>query len=169
GEAAGDYDLNDRLRYGAGIDVQSAVVVAAPEGVTTNADWTGQGAEGVDENMITTGVTLEAGASHVYRVEVIASMDRASVTPGDLECPAPGSGDEGGFANTAGLTHNGEDQDAEACVSPPLIEITKSLSGAVTPVDGEQGVYDASYELTVTNSGAGAGVYDLDDQLAPGE
>ncbi len=39
----------------------------------------------------------------------------------------------------------------------------------MTPVDGEDGVYDATYEVTVTNSGAGAGGYDLDDQLAPGE
>lgn len=169
GAAEGDYDLSDRLRYGAGIDVESADITSAPDGVALNGGWTGQGAEGAGENVIATDVTLAAGATHTYRVVIIASMDRAVVTPGDLVCPAPGSGADGGFANTADLTHNGEPQDAEACVSPPLIEITKSLSGAVTPVDGQDGVYDATYELTVTNSGAGAGVYDLDDQLAPGE
>ncbi|MGM7680096.1 DUF7507 domain-containing protein [Microbacterium sp. A94] len=168
GQTTGDYDLSDRLRYGSGIEVQSAAVVSGPEGIETNAEWTGQGAKGADENVIVTGIALDAGEVHTYRVEVIASMDRAVVTPGDLICPAPGS-DAGGFANTAGLTHNGEDQDADACVSAPLIEITKSLSGAVTPVDGEDGVYDATYELTVANSGAGAGVYNLDDQLAPGD
>ncbi|MGM7698619.1 DUF7507 domain-containing protein [Microbacterium sp. A84] len=169
GQVVGDYDLSDRLRYGAGIEVQSAAVVSGPEGIETNAEWTGQGAKGADENVIVTGIALDAGEVHTYRVEVIASMDRAVVTPGDLICPAPGSDADGGFSNTAGLVHNGEDKDADACVSAPLIEITKSLSGAVTPVDGEDGVYDATYEITVTNSGAGAGVYNLDDQLAPGD
>ncbi|WP_309104433.1 hypothetical protein [Microbacterium sp.] len=168
GQATGDYDISDRLRYGAGIEVETASVVNG-DGIATNAGWTGQGADGAAENVIASDVALDAGEVHTYRVEVIASMDREVVTPGDLVCPAPGSGDAGGFSNTAGLTHNGEDQDADACVTPPLITIAKSLSGAVTPVDGQDGVYDATYEITVTNSGPGAGVYNLDDELAPGE
>lgn len=169
GQATGQYDMTDRLRYGNGIEVESATVVSGPEGVTTNPDWTGQGAIDAAENVISTDVGLDAGEVHTYRVRVIASMDRDVVTPGDLVCPAPGSDEPGGFSNTAGLTHNGEPQNADACVPPPLITITKSLSGAVTPVDGQDGVYDATYELTVTNSGPGAGVYDLDDRLEPGE
>ncbi|MCK2028071.1 hypothetical protein KZC56_17375 [Microbacterium sp. SSW1-47] len=169
GQATGQYDMTDRLRYGNGIEIESATVVSGPDGVTTNPDWTGQGAVDAAENVISTDVDLDAGEAHTYRVRVVASMDREIVTPGDLVCPTPGSNEPGGFSNTAGLTHNGEDQDADACVTPPLIEITKSLSGAVTPVDGQDGVYDATYELTVTNSGPGAGVYDLDDRLAPGE
>jgi uncharacterized repeat protein (TIGR01451 family) len=170
GQAAGDYNVSDQLQYGAGLEVVSSEITASPEGVELNAGWTGLGAEADDaENTIASGVTLAAGATHTYRVAVVASMDRAVVTPGDLECPAPGSGESGGFANTAGLTHNGEDQADDACVTPPLIEITKSLSGAVAPVDGQPGVYDATYEITVSNSSPGAGIYDLDDELAPGE
>jgi len=169
GQATGQYDMTDRLRYGAGIGIESATIVSGPEGVTTNPDWTGQGAVDAAENVISTDVALDAGEVHTYRVRVVASMDRDVVTPGDLVCPAPGSDEPGGFSNSAGLVHNGEPQDADACVTPPLITITKSLSGAVTPVDGQDGVYDATYELTVTNSGPGAGVYDLDDQLAPGD
>jgi uncharacterized repeat protein (TIGR01451 family)/LPXTG-motif cell wall-anchored protein len=167
GQAEGDYDLSDRLRYGNGIVVESTTIVGAP--VEANSGWTGQGMEGSDENVIVEGQSLAPGDSHTFRIVVVASLDQAVVTPADLECPAPGSEEAGGFSNTAVLVHNGEDQDAEACVSAPLIEITKSLSGAVTPVEGEVGHYDATYEITVTNSGAGAGIYNLDDQLAPGE
>jgi uncharacterized repeat protein (TIGR01451 family)/LPXTG-motif cell wall-anchored protein len=170
GQAAGDYTVTDQLQYGDGLEVQSAEITDSPDGVELNDGWTGQGAAAdAAENVIASDVTLDAGVTHTYRVTVIASMDTAAVTPGSLECPAPGSSESGGFANTAGLTHNGEDQPDDACVSPPLIEITKSLSGAVTPVDGQPGQYDASYEVTVTNSGPGAGTYDLDDELNPGD
>jgi len=169
GQASGDYTVTDQLQYGDGLDVESALVTSSPAGVMLNAGWTGQGAAADDaENVIASDVTLGAGATHTYRVTVIASMDAATVTPGALECTAPGSGDSGGFANTAGLTHNGEDQTDDACATAPLIETTKTLSGAVTPVVGQPGVYDATYEITVTNSGPGAGLYDLDDELNPG-
>ncbi|MGM1016997.1 MAG: DUF7507 domain-containing protein [Actinomycetota bacterium] len=168
GQASGEYDLTDRLRYGAGIEVESSAIVDAPDGVEPSSDWTGQGAVGADENVIVTDQQLEVGETHVFRVVVVASMDQDVVTPADLVCPEPGLNEPGGFANTAGLVHNGEDQTDIACVTTPLIKITKSLSGAVTPVDGEDGVYDATYEITVTNSGPGAGDYDLDDELAPG-
>lgn len=167
GQAPGDYDMSDRLMYGDGLDVQESAIIDGPDDVTPNADWTGQGAEGAAENEIVADQPLEVGETHTFRVEVIATMDRSVVTPDTLACPAPG--EAGGFANTAELEHNGEEQNAAACVPPPLIEIDKSLSGAVVPVDGQDGVYDATYELTVTNSGPGTGVYDLDDQLAPGE
>ncbi|WP_162893238.1 DUF7507 domain-containing protein [Microbacterium halotolerans] len=169
GQSTGDYDLSDRLRYGAGIDVESAEIIDAPDGVEPSSDWTGQGAAGAAENVIVTDQPLDADETHVFRVVVVASMDQDVVTPADLVCPEPGSNEPGGFANTAGLVHNGEDQTDIACVTTPLIKTTKSLSGAVTPVDGEDGFYDATYEITVTNSGAGAGDYDLDDELAPGE
>jgi uncharacterized repeat protein (TIGR01451 family) len=164
GQAAGDYDLVDELRYGAGIDIASAKVITAPDGVETNAGWTGRG-----KNTIDTGVGLAKGATHTYQVQVVVSLDRDVVTPATLACPEPGSGEPGGLANTGVLTHNGEDTDDEVCATLPLIEVTKSLSGAVTPVDGQDGVYDATYQLTVTNRGPGAGVYDLADELAPGE
>ncbi|UFU03759.1 DUF11 domain-containing protein [Ruania suaedae] len=167
GQETGDYELSDRLMYGEGLEVESASILTAPDGVEPNEDWTGQGEEGAQENVIVSGQPLEVDETHTFRVQIVASMDRDIVTPGDLECPEPG--ETGGFANSAALTHNGEDQDAEVCVPPPLIDVVKSLSGAVVPVDGEPGVYDATYEITVTNSGAGDGVYDLDDQLAPGE
>ncbi|MDP3952576.1 LPXTG cell wall anchor domain-containing protein [Microbacterium sp.] len=170
GAAAGDYDIADQLRYGDGIVIESAGVVAAPAGVSTNAGWTGEG-DAIDsaENEIASDVTIDANGVHTYQVQVVVSLDRDTVTPGSLVCPAPGSDESGGLANTTELTHNGESQDDDACASLPLIDIAKSLSGAVAPVDGQDGVYDATYEITVINSGSGAGAYDLDDTLAPGE
>ncbi|WP_261166461.1 DUF11 domain-containing protein [Microbacterium sp. Marseille-Q6965] len=170
GGAAGDYDVRDQLRYGDGIVVESATVSTAPVGVTPEAGWTGQGADLRDaENLVAGGIELEAGGTHTYQVQVVVSMDRDVVTPEDLACPAPGSGDRGGLANTVELEHNGETRDDEDCAPLPLIDTTKSLSGAVTPVDGQDGVYDVTYEITAINRGPGAGSYDLDDTLAPGD
>lgn len=169
GQAAGEYDLTDELQYGEGIVVEAATVAAAPEGVDLDEGWTGQGPVGSAENVIATGVTLAGDTSHTYQVLVTVSLDQAVVTPETLQCAEPGSGESGGLANSTELTHNGESMVDEACVSLPLIDFTKSLSGAVTPVDGEGGVYDVAYELTVTNHGPGAGAYDLDDTLAPGD
>ncbi|MTG87845.1 DUF11 domain-containing protein [Cellulosimicrobium sp. BIT-GX5] len=169
GQASGEYDLVDRLQYGEGVVVESATVVSAPDGVVTEAGWTGQGAAGSPENVVAEGVTLGADSAHTYQVQVVVSLDRAVVTPESLQCPEPGSGEGGGLANSTELTHNGETSADDACASLPLIDIVKSLSGAVTPVEGEPGQYDAVYEITVTNAGPGDGLYDLTDELAPGE
>ncbi|NOV97369.1 DUF7507 domain-containing protein [Isoptericola halotolerans] len=168
GQAPGDYDLVDRLLYGEGVVVESAAVTA-PDGVATNASWTGLGAEGAAENVIATDVTLAEDSDHTYQVDVTVSLDRETVTPGALDCPEPGSGQSGGLANSTELTHNGEVRDDEVCAPLPLIDLTKSLAGAVMPVDGEDGVYDVTYSLEVTNRGPGAGSYDLSDTLTPGE
>ncbi|PJJ70638.1 putative repeat protein (TIGR01451 family) [Diaminobutyricimonas aerilata] len=167
GEAAGDYDVVDRLQYGDGIVIESADVITLPGGVADPATWTGQGAEGADENVVATDIPLAPAASHTYQVQTVVSLDRDVATPTSLACPAPG--DSGGLANSVELTHNGETFDDDVCAPLPFIEIDKSLSGAVVPVDGEDGVYDVTYEVTVTNSGPGAGEYDLVDELAPGE
>ncbi|WP_407320272.1 hypothetical protein UQW22_07420 [Isoptericola halotolerans] len=168
GAATGDYDLSDELQYGEGIDILESAVVSAPDGVSTNSGWTGRGAAGAPENVIVAGESLDAGASHTFQVEVVASLDLETVTAETLECPEPGSGESGGFANTAELVHNGEVQVDEACTEPPLIDIAKSITGAVAPVEGDDGVYDATYELEVTNRGPGAGEYDLTDTLTWG-
>ncbi|MBN0039100.1 DUF11 domain-containing protein [Cellulosimicrobium cellulans] len=170
GQAAGEYDVRDQLRYGNGITVESADVITTPAGVTAEAGWTGQGGDIKDAaNLIAGGVNLDAGGTHTYQVQVVVSLDLDVVTPADLTCPAPGSGENGGLANTVELEHNGETSEDEDCAPLPLIEITKSLSGAVTPVAGQDGVYDVVYEVTATNRGPGAGIYDLDDTLAPGD
>ncbi len=62
GGAAGEYDVFDRLHYGDGIEILDAAVTTAPDGVETNAGWTGRGAETSDpENLVASGVELAAG------------------------------------------------------------------------------------------------------------
>lgn len=166
GEAAGEYELTDELQYGDGVSVVSAAVVTAPGEVEPNSGWTGQGEPGSDVNLIAGGVALDVAATHTYQVQVRVSLDQASVTPDTLACTP---GEAGGLANTAELTHNGETQSDDECASLPLIDIVKSIAGAIAPVDGAPGQYDVTYELTVTNRGPAAGSYDLDDQLEPGD
>lgn len=172
GSASGDYDLDDRLRYGDGIEIVSAAVVSSPDGVDTLTSWTGTGATGAEQNDIVRGQALAAGEVHVYRVEVVVTFGDAVLegsAPAGLTCPEPGSEQNGALANTAGLSHNGEDRSDDACATLPLIDIVKEVAGAVVPVAGQDGVYDVSYRIRVTNSGQAVGQYDLDDRLAPGE
>jgi len=118
GAATGAYDLTDRLRYGAGIQVKTATITSAPEGVTPSPTWTGQGADGDPVNVVASDVELGAGGTHVYQVQVVATLDTAAVNESTFTCPAPGSGEPGGFANTAGIDHNDLTDSAEACDTP---------------------------------------------------
>lgn len=169
GDAAGEYDLSDRLRFGDGVGVESAAIVDGPDGVDTEAGWTGVGDEGSAENVVVRDVSLDPGDTHTYRVEVVVALDRDVVTGQTLECPPTGTDADGGLFNTAVLTHDGGDLDGDACATLPLIDIAKSISGAVAPVEGGDGAYDVTYTLEVTNRGAGAGTYDLTDALDAGD
>jgi hypothetical protein len=141
GAEQGDYTVTDQLRYGAGITVTGASVTEAPEGVTVAEGWTGLGEDGAGENTLAEGV-LAAGGTHTYRVVVTATVDTDAADASTLTCPEPGSGQAGGFANTAGIAHNGLTDGAEACalpewpedVPPPLAAtggtIAVSIAGA---------------------------------------
>ena len=118
GDAAGTYALTDRLRFGAGIDVTSAKVMATPKGVTAAKSWTGQGVEGDDANVVAADVDLGAGDTHTYRVQVQATVDGDATDGSTFTCPESGSGKPGGFANTAGIGHNGLADTADACATP---------------------------------------------------
>lgn len=117
GAVAGDYQVTDRLRYGAGLEVTAASVTQSPEGVTLSPDWTGEGADGAAENVVADGA-LDAGVTHVYRVQVRSTLDTAAANASTFACPAPGSGQAGGFANTAGVGHNDLTGAAGACAAP---------------------------------------------------
>ena len=135
GAAEGEYTLTDRLRYGAGIDVETARVTESPEGVELAQGWTGRGAEGADENVVASGV-LAAGDAHTYRVRVTAALDTERADATTLACPAPDADGRGGFANTAGVGHNGLTGTATACeipewpedVPPPLATTGATIS-----------------------------------------
>src|SRR5690606_81526 len=107
GSAEADYDLSDRLRYGDGIEIVSAELTTAPDGVTSNPAWAGLGAEGAAENVIASGVGIAAGDAHTYQVEVVVEMDEHTIDPAALQCPPPGAGGNGGLANSVSLDSNG--------------------------------------------------------------
>ena len=168
GGADGTYTIDDQLRFGAGVVIASAGVITTPEGVTASETWTGQGPAGDAANVIAADVVLPAQGEHLYQVQVVVSLDQETVTPETLVCPEPGSGEAGGLANTTSIVHNNLTGTDEACVSLPDIDVTKDVTVEPAAVEGEPGVYEVTYALTVTNSGAGEGTYDLDDALRLG-
>ncbi|MBZ2196746.1 SdrD B-like domain-containing protein [Occultella gossypii] len=166
GELEGVYDVTDRLRFAAEAQIASSAVSSTPDGVTASDSWTGQGAEGAPENVIAADVALAGGATHTYQVQVVVAMVPEELTDEVLACPVPGSDENQGLANTAGLGHNDLTADAEACVVPPRIAIDKTIVEGPTQ-DGES--YSITYQIEVTNTGGVTGSYDLSDQLRYGE
>ncbi|MEE6289141.1 isopeptide-forming domain-containing fimbrial protein [Georgenia sp. MJ173] len=166
GGAAADYEITDRLMFGGDVQLESAAVVTAPEGVETNADWTGLGDAGADENVIAQGVTLEAEGTHTYQVQAVVSLDEAELDLSTLQCPPPGSAGTGGLANSAGLTHNGIVAVGEACASLPVIELDKTVSEG--PVANGDFTWTITYDVVVENVGEATGTYDVADELRYG-
>ncbi|WP_189636373.1 hypothetical protein, partial [Arthrobacter sp. NamB2] len=118
GAAQGIYTLTDQLRFGAGIQVRDAAVTSTPDGVPASEAWVGTGSAGSKENVIASDVSLAASQVHTYRVEVVATVDGDAANSTTFACPAIGTGDRGGFANTAGIGHNGLSDEAAACATP---------------------------------------------------
>ncbi len=137
GQADGQYDLTDRLRFGKAIQVREAQVTGTPEGVTALGTWTGRGSEGAAENVVVTDVALPAGAEHTYRVEVVSTLG-SGTDASTFTCPEPGSGEPGGFANTAGVGHNALTDSADACATPdePVVGSTGPLPRTGATVGG---------------------------------
>ena len=161
GGSAGTYDLDDELLYGSSVTVQSTSVDnTTPGGLPVNAGW-----NGVGSTDIATDVPIAAGATHVYTVTVVASVDPATVTFANSDCPV-GPGETGsGFANRASLSVGGNTVTDEACEEFPAVVVDKQVTGTPTPLGANQ--YEVVYEVTATNTGAGAGVYDLAGRARP--
>lgn len=117
GSAAADYTLTDRLRFGTGITVKDAIAIQAPDGIVPDGAWTGRGAAGAAENVVASG-SIDPDTTHTYRVQVTAVLDTKTADRTALVCPAPGTGDGGGFANTAGVESNGLAGADDACAVP---------------------------------------------------
>ncbi len=134
GAAAGLYTVSDQLRFGDGIEVLDAVVSSAPDGVEVEDTWTGQGTDGAQENTVAIDVDLDSGQVHTYQVTVTAILDEDLDAEGPaFTCPAPGSGDTGAFANTAGVESNDLVATDEACEVPEVP--TPPTPGETPPAD----------------------------------
>ncbi|GAA2827668.1 hypothetical protein GCM10010471_06460 [Leucobacter komagatae] len=131
------YDLSDALAFGDGIDVKSASWTgpAGAKGDFAEATWSAD---------IVKGAAIAAGATHEYRVSVIADVTASAVEGGSTACAAEGEG--GGFLNTAELNSGGDTTRVTACAEPvfPTIEKTGTSS-----VDNGDGTFDIEYRITV--------------------
>ena len=124
-------------------------------------------------NLLAAGQSLAGGASDVYTLTFNVSLDAAAAagtagSAGYVDCASGNAGnspDSDNFAlyNVSGLDANDDgtpDTYDDACEDLPVISHEKLAGGVVQNVDG---TYTVTYTVTVTNAGAVAGTYGLDD------
>jgi hypothetical protein len=103
------YDLADRLRLGAAIDVKSAAVVNTTPGGILTSGW-----NGTTNPIVTSGRAIEAGAIDTYSVTLRIATD-ASAPTDQLDCGLTVGQIDTGLRNTATATSGGVDHTAAAC------------------------------------------------------
>lgn len=145
------YSLNDELRYGQGLNPEVATWRKF-EGTNSKSVKDGLWANpGTNKTAaLAQNDVIKRGATHRYRVTVIASLEQGTTDPAGRACVfTSGAPEPGGFLNTASLAPDGlEQQDASACAEPEVPEIVK-VGKQVEPIG--DGVYEATYLLTVRN------------------
>ena len=122
---------------------------------TLTAGWTG----GTGHTELAKG-TIPNGATHVYTLTTTVTLG-TSVNPADLVCSE--ASPTKGFWNTASVTNGIGGNDSSACtsVTPPKVSIVKSDA---TVAQGTDGVWDLTYQVSVTNESATASAsYSLTD------
>ncbi|MEU0885620.1 hypothetical protein ABZ345_44155 [Lentzea sp. NPDC005914] len=144
------YDLTEELLPGKGISVVSATTTASP------------GWNGADEQKIANGVAIGAGERDIYLLTVVYVVNVVYATSTTTDCQVEDGEIGSGFAGRAIVTGLGLPRTASACAEAPVLSINHTMTG-LTP--HEDGSHTAVYEIAVTNLGAGAGHYDLTDDL----
>ncbi|SFR86024.1 hypothetical protein SAMN05428970_3250 [Agromyces sp. CF514] len=150
------YTLDDTLRFGPEIDIQSASWTGE-----TSGSWADPTADPTAE-LVPTNKVIGIDAVHTYTVTVTATVDAAAFEdPTTNTCAFTENDQNVGFLNEAALTSNGIVSTDTGCALPAEPEIEKSTVGDVTQVGDH---WEATYEITVTNLSADQDlVYDLDD------
>ncbi|AWE41620.1 hypothetical protein DDD63_01290 [Actinobaculum sp. 313] len=166
-EAVGRYTLSDTPSFGDGLTVLSAQV-------RQPGDDEAQDLEGTGPWTLATDRTITADGTHEYHVIVLAQADLgANGIPDTAVCEPDGSDGPGqGFYNAATVSSAGKTSDADACASPAVPEIVKSLDSSDQRLaDGAwDGTWDLEYSITVSNPSADiAVVYTLVDTPALGD
>lgn len=143
------YDLVDdpQAHLPAGVTVISGAV--SPDGA-----W-----NGTSETTVADDATLAPHSTTTYTITVVVSV-APSVSADALDCAT----DDGGLVNSATLTSGNQVIDDDACLSvtPPTIVHEKSVTAVSQNADG---TWTVVYDVTVTNTGSVAGLYDLRDEL----
>lgn len=141
-----EYDLEDELDFGDGIEPTSASVTS-DNGVTVNAGW-----DGVADTVVATDATIPALGSHTYTVTVTAEVD-AELDPDAADC-AVADGKGTGFLNAGSIEFwNGTDGD-DACAPLPISDLAIEKDGEFS-VDFEPAVgpTEFDYDIVVENLG----------------
>ncbi|WP_194288496.1 DUF6923 family protein [Ornithinicoccus halotolerans] len=159
----GTYDLRDELLLSDAVNVAAGptAVNVTPGGIAVNG-----GFDGVDDTLVAGGIDIAAGETHTYTVEVDVAVSLDDVTPENSDCTLEPGEAGTGVMNQANLEIDGQTLEDEDCEAFPATTIDKEVASGPTALGN--GEYEVVYELTVTNSGAGADVYDLDDELRYG-
>ena len=143
------YDLEDdpQATLPAGVTVVSGSV--SPAG-----SWNGTTATTLADD-----ATLAPHSTTTYTVTIVVSV-APTVTADALDCAAP----DGGLVNSATLTSGNQVVVDDACltVTTPTIVHDKTVTSTTQNPDG---TWTIVYDVTVTNTGSIAGLYDLSDEL----
>ncbi|WP_046772467.1 SdrD B-like domain-containing protein [Jiangella alkaliphila] len=163
-EVPTDYDLEDALRFGTGIEIVDGSVVAAntvPGTITTRPEY-----DGVTDLLIVEDEPIGALESHEYTVTVqfTVNLPNPPAQPDPSDCTLAGDGGEDGTGlyNDANSSFNGYPDTDTECREVGQPTHDKTLISA-TPIGNGQ--WEIVYGIDVTNKGVQATLYDLADEL----
>lgn len=164
-----EYDLEDELQFGEGIQVNSADATGPSDQA---ADWNGD-----SNTALATDQVVAYDDADVYTVTVNATVTEQAWTDDTVECLPDGT--PGGFRNTATVRTGGveaptaarstaDSSDATAfeasatdCGEPGHATVAKTVLGA--PTKNADGTWKVRYGITVTNGSEHDLYYDLVD------
>ncbi|MFN0110869.1 MAG: SdrD B-like domain-containing protein [Blastocatellia bacterium] len=161
GSATGTYNLDDAFQFGTGVSVVGVPAVAYSGastdvlGTAINPAFTGA----VPNQRIVTNETVAAGRTDVFTITVSIVVDPMTASTSSLDCSMDLGETGTGTRNTASIAGDGNGS-ATACQPLPLINVLKIQPA---PIPTGANTYLLTYTLTVSNVGAAAGTYNLND------
>jgi protocatechuate 3,4-dioxygenase beta subunit len=169
GGATGTYSLIDSPMF------DDDITIIAGGWITNQAccpSIAGDFVGNIESIVIASGASIAAGATDTYTIDFLVSLDleEGSTDEGDNEYTAcsesgngPGSNPGEGLYNLAELDRNSDgtiDVEDDACDDLPNIVLDKEF---VSAIQLEDGTYDVTYSIDVTNTGGVTGTYSLTD------
>ncbi|TDE02561.1 SdrD B-like domain-containing protein [Jiangella asiatica] len=162
-EVPTDYDLEDRLRFGTGIEIVDGSVVAentVPGTIETRPEY-----DGVTDLLIVEDEPIGALESHEYTVTVQFTLDLPNppAQPDPSDCTLVSGEEDGtGLYNDATSSFNSYPDSDNECREVGDPGHTKSLISAESIGDGQ---WQIVYGIEVINKGVAPTLYDLEDEL----
>lgn len=157
------YDLTDTLQYGDSVTLNGDPVAANTDPSDGSIAVVNTYDAATTTLTIADDVPIADGVTHVYTVTSNVSVDGATVSFEGTNCALEGNEAGTGLLNTATLTVEDVQSEADACAELPYVEHEKSLTDGPDP-NGD-GTYAVEYTIDVRNRGAGEDVYDLIDDF----